>query len=70
MSVCTGRPVSIPTTYPPTHPQPGAGTPRLAHVVEPRLQERAASGARAIGEEIGPVSSHPSSTSLALRFQF
>lgn len=34
---------AAPRTFPPpTHPQPGARTPRRAHVVQPRLLERAA----------------------------
>lgn len=41
---------AVPRAFPPpSHPQPGAQTPRRAHVVRPRLLERAAraaSGAR------------------------
>lgn len=34
---------AIPRAFPPpSHPQPGARTPRRAHVVRPRLLERAA----------------------------
>lgn len=54
--VGTRQPASVPAT----HPQPGARTPRCAHVVWPRLQERAARGLGSAREGRRPPASQPS----------
>lgn len=52
VSACTRRPASVFATHAP-HPQPSARTPRRAHVVRPRLLERAGSGRALEGRRTG-----------------